>query len=133
MSNEIMTTNPAILSNNGDFICTLTTDDVRSKLIIAKAVNAATPLADLGDTPFTIVDVLTMPGKRSRTGEPCKNVYLILPDGSALFSQSEGVERSVQVLVGLFNGDFGDGIKVRVIESPTKSGNNMKNLEPVFD
>lgn len=85
-------------------------------------------MADLGDEKFILTDVVTTPGVRTRTGEVCTNVYLISAEGKIYMSQSDGIKRSAQQIVGLFNGDFGEGIEVAVIAKELKSGNTLKTL-----
>lgn len=112
-----------------DFFCTVDTSTIEGKKVAANAVNAATSLKDLGDKKFTLVDVVTTPGVRSQTGEACVNVYLIDNKGNAYFSQSTGIFRSAQNLSGIFKGDFGDGIDVQVVSTPTNTGNTVKTLK----
>lgn len=97
-------------------------------LRVANALSDADSLADLGDKHFTLVDVLTTPGVRSRTGEVCTNTYLLDSDGNVHMSQPDGIRRSAQQIVGLFNGDFGDGIEVAVVSKKISNGNTLKSL-----
>lgn len=110
------------------YICTVDTTTNEGKITIANALSDAESLADLGNEKFILVDVVTTPGVRTRTGEVCTNVYLISEKGAIYMSQSDGIKRSAQQIVGLFNGDFGDGIEVGVIEKQLKSGNTLKTL-----
>lgn len=137
MPNEIVpTTNTELVSAHTDsdfniptgYICTVDTTTNDGKITIANALSDAESLADLGDEKFTLVDVVTTPGVRTRTGEVCTNVYLISDSGKIYMSQSDGIKRSTQQIVGLFNGDFGDGIEVSVIAKQLKSGNTLKTL-----
>lgn len=123
------------------FICTVDITTNEGKLDVMNALNGSTSLSDHMDEPICIKNIVTTRGVRSRTGEECVNTYLILDDGTALFSQSDGVHRSVQTLVALFTKvidgvpvcDFGDGISMRCIEQPLKNGNTLKTLVPVRD
>lgn len=136
MTTEIATYETAEMATHTDsdfniptgYICTVDTTTKEGKVTIANALSDAESLADLGEEKFTLVDVVTTPGVRNRTGEACVNVYLITADGTIYMSQSEGIKRSTQQIVGLFNGDFGDGIEVAVIEKSLKSGNTLKTL-----
>ena len=134
MSNEIMVAN----ENNSDFnipsghICTVDLQDARGKMIVAKALNAATSLSEHVGEVLTIVDIVTTPGNRAQSGDVCTNTYLIQPDGTALFSQSDGVARSAKILVGLWNGDFGDGVQIACKEISLSGGRTLKTLDPVF-
>lgn len=137
MSTEIATvSNNELVSAHTDsdfniptgYICTVDTTNNDGKITIANAISDAESLATLGDEHFILANVVTMPGVRTRTGEMCVNAYLITDEGKAYMSQSDGINRSVRQIVGLFNGDFGDGIEVSVIEKQLKSGNTLKTL-----
>lgn len=110
------------------YICTVDRSTREGTLTVANALSDADSLAEMGDEHFTLVDVLTTPGVRSRTGEVCTNTYLIDSDGRVHMSQSDGIRRSAQQIVGLFNGDFGDGIEVAVVTKSLKNGNSLKTL-----
>lgn len=110
------------------YICTVDRDTRDGIITVANALSDAQSLADFGEKPFTLVDVITTPGVRNRTGEVCTNTYLVTKDDGILMSQSDGIKRSVQQIVGLFNGDFGDGLKVSVSSKQLKSGNTLKTL-----
>lgn len=110
------------------YICTIDRASREGVIKVANALSDAESLADYGDEHFMLVDVITTPGIRTRTGEDCTNVYLVTADGTILMSQSDGIKRSVQQIVGLFGGDFGDGIEVAVVTKQLKSGNSLKTL-----
>lgn len=124
MSNEIM-------ANNSNYICTVNPDSFDGARAIANAINASSSLADLGDKPFTVVDIITMPGVRAKTGEACTQSYFILEDGTSLFTQADGIARSITALMPIIKNWLHDGITMRVRAQPTKSGNTVKTLELV--
>lgn len=131
MSDEITTT--AVAETNAldipnGYICTVDRTSREGVIKVANALSDADSLKDFGDEHFMLTDVITMPGVRARTGEVCTNVYLLTADGKVLMSQSEGIKRSVQQIVGLFGGDFGDGIEVAVVEKKIAGGNTLKTL-----
>lgn len=135
MSNEITTTDSTAAVADSiefnipkDYICTVDRSTREGVITVANALSDAESLADFGDERFTLVDIITTPGVRNRTGEVCTNTYLILADGRILMSQSDGIKRSAIQITGLFNGDFGEGIEVSVIERALKNGNYMKTL-----
>lgn len=134
MANELATTESMAIEDTFNvniptgYICTVDTESTEGKMKLANAISDAESLADLKDKKFTLTDVVTLPGVRTRTGEVCTNTYLISKDGKIYMSQSDGIKRSAQTIVGLFNGDFGDGIQVGVIEKSLKSGNTLKTL-----
>lgn len=135
MSNELTTTNATAIAEadtefnipNG-YICTVDRSTREGTIKVANALSDAESLADFGDAHFTLTDIITTPGVRTRTGEVCTNVYLVSDDGRIFMSQSDGIKRSAQQIVGLFNGDFGEGIEVGVISKQLKSGNTLKTL-----
>lgn len=136
MSNELTTTTNATAITEPDtelnipngYICTVDRSTREGTIKVANALSDAESLADLGDAHFTLTDIITTPGVRTRTGEVCTNVYLVSDDGRIFMSQSDGIKRSAQQIVGLFNGDFGEGIEVGVIAKQLKSGNTLKTL-----
>lgn len=136
MSNELTTTTNATAIAESDtelnipngYICTVDRSTREGTIKVANALSDAESLADLGDAHFTLTDIITTPGVRTRTGEVCTNVYLVSDDGRIFMSQSDGIKRSAQQIVGLFNGDFGEGIEVGVIAKQLKSGNTLKTL-----
>ena len=117
------------------YICTVDITTMNGKLDVMNALNGSTALADHEGETLMVKNIVTTQGVRSRTGEACTNTHLILADGTCLFSQSDGVKRSVEVLVALFtvNGvcDFGDGIPVKLQSQLLPNGNTLKTLVPV--
>lgn len=110
------------------YICTVDTSTREGTIKVANALSDAQSLTEIGNERFTLVDVVTTPGVRTRTGEQCVNVYLISTDGSIYMSQSEGIKRSVIQMVGLFNGDLGSGVDVQVVAKTLANGNTLKTL-----
>lgn len=111
------------------YICTVDRTTREGIIKVANALSDAASLNEIGDKHFNLVDVITTPGVRNRTGEVCTNTYLIDSDGNIYMTQSDGLKRSAQQIVGLFNGDFGDdGIEVAVIEKKLNNGNTLKTL-----
>ena len=147
MANEIMVanenTNVANTSNDSNFeiprgfICTVDITTMQGKLDVMNALNGAEPLSKRMNETLILKNVVTKIGARAVTGEECINTYLILDDGSALFSQSVGVLDSITIMVGLFtqNGvcDFGEGIPIKCIERPLRNGNTLKVIVPARD
>lgn len=131
MSNEL-STNVNVDSTELDipngYICTIDRTSREGVIKVANALSDAESLADFGNEHFILTDIITTPGVRTRTGEMCTNVYLVTNDNRILMSQSDGIKRSVQQIVGLFNGDFGDGIEVAVVAKKLNSGNTLKTL-----
>ena len=110
------------------YICTVDRDTRDGIITVANALSDAQSLADFGEKPFTLVDVITTPGVRNRTGEVCTNTYLVTKDDGILMSQSDGIKRSGRQCVGLFSGVLGGGLKVSVSSGQVKRGNTGKAL-----
>lgn len=130
-----MTTAIATIDNNDNnaytpngFICTVNAETREGAIQVANALNDAKALNDMGDAHFLLAGVITAEGVRSRTGEICVNTYLIAADGNCYFTQSDGIRRSAEQIVALFNGDFGDGIEVAVSAKELPNGNTLKTL-----
>lgn len=114
------------------YICTLDRTTDNGKVAIAKALNGSEPLKDHMDEVLHLAGVITTPGTRSQTGAECTNNYLVLDDGTVLFSQSDGVTRSLKVIAALWSGDLHDGktIDVKCITQNLTNGNTLKTIVP---
>lgn len=123
MANELMNT------NGNDYICTIAADSFEGAKAIANAINASSSLADYGDKIFTVVDIMTMPGVRAKTGEPCTQTYFILQDGTSLFTQADGIARSVKALIQIIGPWIHEGVDMHVKSTPTRNGNTVKTVE----
>ena len=133
------------LANASDFniprgyICTLDIDTIDGKIKLAEALNGAGTMKDKVGETLRVVDIVTTPGKRSRDDSDCTNTYLILEDGTCLFSQSDGIAKSVQYLVGIFTDrstgkmmdliDNGVGFMIKSQVLP--NDNTLKTIIPV--
>ena len=138
-NNQMASVNANSFNIPTGYICTLNLDEISGKLALAQAINGATTTVEkIGDV-LRVVDFVTTPGVRSRTGETCTNSYLILEDGSALFTQSDGVARSVAVIVatftdkltGAYTNPVSLGVGCKIIEEKLQNGNTLKKLLPV--
>lgn len=145
MADLATTANGMTISNGTDFaiprgyICTVDLNTLDGKLKLANALNGAVSMKDkIGDT-LRVVDIVTTAGVRARTGEECVNSYLICEDGTVYFSQSDGVSRSLKVLVAIFTdaetGKFVSpvslGVGMQVKEQTLANGNTLKSVVPV--
>lgn len=121
------------------YICTLDITTIEGKMDLATALNGAVSMRDQTDKPLSVVNVVTTQGARARTGEECINTYLICEDGTVYFSQSDGIARSVKVLVALFTDSntqefinpVSQGVGFMVKEQSLQNGNTLKTLVPV--
>ena len=121
------------------YICTLDITTIEGKMDLATALNGAVSMRDQIDKPLSVVNVVTTQGARARTGEECVNTYLICEDGTVYFSQSDGIARSVKVLVALFTdpttqefiNPVSQGVGFMVKEQSLQNGNTLKTVVPV--
>lgn len=128
-TNELANTDAMDFNIPSGYICTVDRTTREGTIKVANALSDAVSLKEIGDKHFKLMDVLTTPGVRSRTGEVCTNTYLIDADDNMYMTQSDGIKRSAQQIVGLFNGDFGeDGIEVSVVEKKLNNDNTLKTL-----
>lgn len=114
------------------FICTLDRTTDSGKVAIAKALNGSEPLKDHMNEVLHLAGVITTPGVRAQSGANCTNNYLVLDDGTVLFSQSDGVTRSLKVIAALWGGDLHDGktVDVKCISQNLTNGNTLKTIIP---
>lgn len=128
-TNELANTDTVELNIPSGYICTVDRTTREGTVKVANALSDAVSLKEIGNKHFKLMDVITTPGVRSRTGEICTNTYLIDADDNMYMTQSDGIKRSAQQIVGLFNGDFGeDGIEVSVVEKKLSNDNTLKTL-----
>ena len=134
-------TNEIQVANNDDnmafnipsgYICTLDASTQGGKLAIAKALNGSSPLKNEMDKPLELAGVITTPGTRAVSNTPCTNNYMALADGTVLFSQSDGVTRSLKVIVALWGEGMrnGESVKVKCIAQTLNNGNTLKTIVP---
>ena len=114
------------------FICTLDRTSTEGKVAIAKALNGSEPLKEHMNEVLHLAGVITTPGVRAQSGANCTNNYLVLDDGTVLFSQSDGVTRSLKVIAALWGGDLHDGKTrdVKCISMDLNNGNTLKTIIP---
>ena len=145
MTNELATTNGNEIQATSDFeiprgyICTLDIATIEGKMQLAKALNGAVSMRDQTGNVLRVTDIVTTQGSRSRTGDTCVNTYLICDDDTVYFSQSDGIARSVKVLVALFTDpethkfmnpvELGVGMLIQ--EQTLGNGNTLKSVVPV--
>lgn len=121
------------------FICTLDLSEIEGKMKLAAALNGATSLTKAPSPTLNVTNIVTTQGVRSRTGEECINTYLICDDDSVYFSQSDGIARSVKVLVaaftdpntGVFVNPVDLGVAFEIRSQVLDNGNTLKCVVPV--
>lgn len=130
----------AIVSVTPDFnipegyICTLDMTTNEGKVKVATALNGSEPLKNYVNKVIELAGIITTPGKRSVSGNYCTNNYLVLADGKVLFSQSDGVARSLNVITALWGANLqaGETVKVKCIEQTLNNGNTLKSVVPAI-
>lgn len=107
--------------------------DAATKKLVVNAMNNADSLADHADEVLNVIGVFAKPGiRRSRDKNgidtPCTNVTLVCEDGTAYFSQSEGVRNAADnfMAAGLF--DEGEIVPMKLVVSKLPNGNTRKTL-----
>lgn len=107
--------------------------DIATKKLVVNAMNNAESLSGHEGETLNVIGVFTKPGiRRSRDKNgvdmPCTNTTLVCEDGTAYFSQSEGVRNAVDnfMAAGLF--DEGEIISMKVVSSKLPNGNTRKTL-----
>ena len=107
--------------------------DTATRKLVVNAMNNADSLADHADEVLNVIGVFTKPGirrARDKNGVdmPCTNTTLVCEDGTAYFSQSEGVRNAADnfMAAGLFDG--GDIVPMKLVASKLPNGNTRKTL-----
>lgn len=134
MTNEITAVSAAAADTNERFRNTLDLATVEGKKATVNALNNAVSLNDYNDTPLTIVDLITSPGvRKGRNGQadtPCQNTYIIDNEGRAYFTQSDGIARSANAILAMFDvAEIHAGIAMKVSSAKLANGNTIKSLE----
>lgn len=135
--NIVKSENAAIVEDNAfnipqGYVCTLDMTTNEGKKQVAQALNGSTPLKDKMNEVINLIGVITTPGTRAVSGNDCTNNYLIADDGTVYFSQSDGVTRSVKVIVALWGAELANGnsVSVKCITQKLNNGNTLKTIVP---
>lgn len=118
------------------YVCTLDMSTQEGKVSVAKALNGSNPLKNKMDTVLHLRGVITTPGTRAVSGADCTNNYMIVVDDEGnedvLFSQSDGVTRSLKVIVALWGAQLaaGETVDVKCISQQLNNGNTLKTIIP---
>ena len=107
--------------------------DAATRKLVVNAMNNAESLADHEGETLNVIGVFTKPGirrARDKNGvdAPCTNTTLVCEDGTAYFSQSEGVRNAADnfMAAGLF--DEGEIIPMKLVSSVLPNKNTRKTL-----
>lgn len=107
--------------------------DTATRKLVVNAMNNAESLSDHEGEILDVIGVFTKPGirrARDKNGvdSPCTNTTLVCEDGTAYFSQSEGVRNAADnfMAAGLFEG--GEVVPMKLVSSKLPNGNTRKTL-----
>lgn len=128
MANEIIKT-----TDNGMQIAGVDMNSFEGTLQVTQALTVAASLdKTVADgQAFEFIGAVFKDGINDNTGEPCKESYFLMRDGSALFSKSRGIYDSAMQILGLMGGWLSNGLWVVVVSQPTGRGNTIKLLKPI--
>lgn len=136
MSTEIMNTQNMQASVVAGLIFnTISTNTVEDSVKIANAINSPDSLAEVPEgTELHVCDIIasqgTRKGRNNMPDSPCINTVFILEDGSSVFTQSDGIARSVATFAALFP-DCGRSqglpyLRMIIEEKGLRNGNTLK-------
>lgn len=107
--------------------------DTATKKLVVNAMNNAESLSNYEGKTLNVIGVFTKPGirrARDKNGvdAPCTNTTLVCEDGTAYFSQSEGVRNAADnfMAAGIF--DEGEIVPMKLVSSKLPNGNTRKTL-----
>ena len=107
--------------------------DTATKKLVVNAMNNAGSLSDYEGETLNVIGVFTKPGirrARDKNGvdAPCTNTTLVCEDGTAYFSQSEGVRNAADnfMAAGLF--EEGEIVPMKLVSYKLPNGNTRKTL-----
>lgn len=128
MANEIIHT-----TDNGMQIVGVDMKSFDGVLKVTQALTVAASMdKELEDgKAFEFVGAVFKDGVNENTGEPCKESYFILRDGTALFSKSQGIYQSAYQIVGMLGDWITSGLWAEVVSQKTGKGNTIKLLKPI--
>lgn len=127
-----MSNDNIITANSDGTICTVDQNSKNGRKNLVNALSASTSLAKSTLKTFTVIDIVLTKGVRSQTGADCFNTYLILKDGTALMSQSDGIARAARNFAEFMLDDLhSDGVEMMVIQQPLDNGRTIKTLQLV--
>lgn len=144
MSNELMNVEQqaSTLISNSVIFQTFAISTPADMAKIANAINSPDSMADIpAGVVMNVCDIICSHGvRKGRNGMPdtsCINTVLLLEDGTSLFTQSDGIARSIGTIASLFP-DCGrsQGLKflpMVVEEKQLRNGNTLKTITLKYD
>lgn len=108
------------------------TDSGTRKLVV-NAMNNAESLSEHEGETLEVIGVFTKPGirrARDKNGvdTPCTNTTIVCADGSAYFSQSEGVRNAADNFMAANLFESGEVVPMKLVSSKLPNGNTRKTL-----
>lgn len=107
--------------------------DTATRKLVVNAMNNAKSLSEHEGETLNVIGVFTKPGirrARDKNGVdmPCTNTTLVCEDGTAYFSQSEGVRNAADnfMAAGLF--EEGEIVPMKLVSGKLPNGNTRKTL-----
>lgn len=107
--------------------------DAETRKLVVNAMNNAESLSNHEGETLNVIGVFTKPGVRRARDKngidaPCTNTTIVCADGSAYFTQSEGVRNAADnfMAAGLF--DDSEVVPMKLVSSTLPNGNTRKTL-----
>ena len=107
--------------------------DTATKKLVVNAMNNAESLSGHEGKTLNVIGVFTKPGirrARDKNGVdmPCTNTTLVCEDGTAYFSQSEGVRNAADNFMAARLFDDGEIVSMKLVSFKLPNGNTRKTL-----
>lgn len=107
--------------------------DAETRKLVVNAMNSAESLSDHEGETLGVIGVFTKPGVRRARDKngvdtPCTNTTLVCSDGSAYFSQSEGVRNAADNFMAAQLFEDGEVVPMKLVSSKLPNGNTRKTL-----
>lgn len=112
---------------------TIKAADAETRKLVVNAMNNAESLSDHEGETLNVIGVFTKPGVRRARDKngvdtPCTNTTLVCADGSAYFSQSEGVRNATDNFMAAQLFEDGEVVPMKLVSSKLPNGNTRKTL-----
>lgn len=107
--------------------------DSESRKLVVNAMNNAQSLAEHEGEVLSVIGVFTKAGVRRARDKngvdaPCTNTTIVCSDGSAYFTQSEGVRNAVDNFMAANLFADGEPVEMRLVSAKLPNGNTRKTL-----
>lgn len=107
--------------------------DAETRKLVVNAMNNAESLSDHEGETLNVIGVFTKPGVRRARDKngidtPCTNTTLVCADGTAYFSQSEGVRNAADNFMAAQLFEDGEIVPMKLVSSKLPNGNTRKTL-----